>query len=188
MGDKLILPEKIYEEIIAHAREGYPEEICGLLAGKGERVTELHRAQNVAEDRIMNYVVDPQTLFKQVEFEERGERLTAIYHSHPVSPPYPSATDARQAFYPDVVYIICSLQDREHPRMRGWRLVQEQAERAERVPADVPPVGGRQNLWARHVVLGPGQASYELWWREHGSTWRQKVDVREVQLVVDADR
>jgi len=185
MQEKLILPRSIYEEIIAHAHEGYPEEVCGLIAGKDTRATELHRARNIAEDRIMNYVVDPQTLFKQVEFEERGERLAAIYHSHPVSPPYPSATDARQAFYPDVVYIICSLQDKEHPEMRGWRLIQGEPERIDRLPQDAPPASGRKNLWARHIVLGPRQAQYELWWQEDGDVWHQIVDVEEVALVVE---
>ncbi len=185
MVEQLILPKRIIDDLIAHAREGYPEEVCGLIAGKGNVGREVYRARNVADDRIMNYVVDPQTLFKQVEFEERGERLVAIYHSHPVSSPYPSATDARQAFYPEVVYIICSLQKKEEPEIRGWRLIQEEPEQVPQVPEDVPPVSGRKNLWARHVVLGPHAATYELWWREDHTIWRQVVNVREVELVIE---
>ncbi|MFC7079591.1 desampylase [Halorussus caseinilyticus] len=34
----LVVPESVREEILAHAREGAPEEICGILAGsRGER-------------------------------------------------------------------------------------------------------------------------------------------------------
>lgn len=185
MDEQLVLPRHIYEEIIRHAREGYPEEVCGLLSGTDDRVTGLYRARNIAEDRVMNYTVDPHTLLKQIEFEERGERMVAIYHSHPVSPPYPSATDARQAFYPDTVYIICSLQDWDAPEMRGWRLVQQEAQRAERLPEGVPAVRGQWGFWAQHVPLGEGRARYDLWWDEGGRLWRQQVDVWEVRLVVE---
>ncbi len=183
-----MLPHRIYEEIIAHAREGYPEEICGLISGRVEngtgRAYALYRARNVAEDRTVNYAVDPQTLLKQIEFEERGEVLVAIYHSHPESPAYPSATDARQAYYPDSVYIICSLQDWEHPELRGWHLVQGPVDEIEEVPVDLPPVAGREGLWARHVVLAAGKARYELCWREGTTLWRQTVDVQEVPLEI----
>ena len=185
MEERLILPKAIYEEIIAHAREGYPEEVCGLISGRDGRATALYRARNIAEDRVMNYTVDPHTLLKQVEFEERGEVMVAIYHSHPVSPPYPSATDARQAFYPDTVYIICSLQDQERPKMRGWRLVQGEPRRAEHLPEGVDAVRGLWGFWARHVPLGEGRARYDLWWDEGGTLWAQQVDVREVRLVVE---
>ncbi len=188
--DRLILSREMYEEIIAHAREGYPEEVCGLISGRLTdnvgRATALYRARNVAEDREVNYTVDPHTLLKQMEFEERGEMLIAIYHSHPVSPPYPSATDARQAYYPDAVYIICSLQDWDHPVMRGWHLVQEEPQPLERLPEDAPPVAGRRGLWARHTALGPGRARYELWWQENGTFWTQTVHVQEVPLDIEA--
>ncbi len=185
MEDTLVLPSVVYEEIITHAREGYPEEVCGLLSGKEGRVTGLYRARNIAEEREINYMVDPQTLLKQVEFEERGETMIAIYHSHPVSPPYPSATDARQAFYPDTVYIICSLQDWNRPEMRGWRLVQEDPRKVTELPEGVKAVRGQWGFWARHVSLGEGRARYDLWWDENGSLWAQQVDVWEVQLIVE---
>ncbi len=184
MRQRLVLPKSIYEEIIAHAREGYPEEVCGLISGKDGRATALYRARNIAENREINYTVDPQTLLKQVEFEERGEVLAAIYHSHPVSPPYPSATDARQAFYPDTVYIICSLQDWDNPEMRGWRLVQHTAEQADTRPPETLKVAGRTGLWAEHKTLGEGRAHYTIWWEEEGHIWVQEVDVEEVHLEV----
>jgi len=35
--------------------------------------------------------------------------LLAIYHSHPRTEAYPSATDIRLAYYPDSSYLIISL-------------------------------------------------------------------------------
>ena len=107
----LILPRNIQDAIIAHAREGKPEEICGLLRGMDGIVIDYQRARNVAPNPIMDYEVDPKALLVQFLWEEQGDGMVAIYHSHPEDPAYPSASDAINAHYPDAVYIICSLLD-----------------------------------------------------------------------------
>ncbi len=119
---QIIVPADILAQIIAHAQEGWPEEVCGLLSGQAGVVTGLLRARNISEDRRHSYQVDPQTLLRQFEFEEAGETLAAIYHSHPDTAAYPSASDVRQATYPDAIYIICSLQSRAAPALRAFRL------------------------------------------------------------------
>ena len=116
------LARSVYNGIVAHAREGKPEEICGILRGRAGRATELYRARNLAKDRIDNYDVDPQTLLKQFEFEEAGDEMVAIYHSHPVSVAYPSATDAWNAHYPETYYLICSLEFDDAPALRAFRM------------------------------------------------------------------
>ena len=119
------LPRTVYDEIIAHSRAGKPEEVCGILRGRAGRAAELYRARNLAEDRIDNYDVDPQTLLKQFEFEEAGDEMVAIYHSHPVSVAYPSATDAWNAHYPETYYLICSLEFDEAPVIRAFLMQPE---------------------------------------------------------------
>lgn len=116
------LPRKIYEQIVAHAREGKPEEVCGVLRGRGGQALELYRARNLAEDKIENYDVDSQTLLKQFKFEEAGDEMMGIYHSHPVSVAYPSATDAWNAHYPETYYLICSLEFDDAPVIRAFRM------------------------------------------------------------------
>ncbi len=117
------LPQAIYDEIIAHARQGKPEEICGILRGRGTEAFELLRAKNIATERIENYDVDPQTLMKQFVFEEAGDEMMGIYHSHPVSVAWPSATDAWNAHYPDSYYLICSLEYDDAPILRAFRML-----------------------------------------------------------------
>ncbi|MBS3942104.1 MAG: Mov34/MPN/PAD-1 family protein, partial [Actinobacteria bacterium] len=47
----------------------------------------------------------------------------AIYHSHTHTQAYPSATDIRLAAYPDATYLIVTLQDRDHPDVRGFSII-----------------------------------------------------------------
>ena len=117
------LPKAIWDEIVAHSREGKPEEICGILRGRGLTAYELYRARNMAEERIENYTVDPQTLLKQFDFEDSGDEMMGIYHSHPVSVAYPSATDAWNAHYPESIYYICSLEFDDAPTIRAFRMM-----------------------------------------------------------------
>jgi proteasome lid subunit RPN8/RPN11 len=110
-------------EIIAHAREDAPRECCGIIAGEADRPIQLYRARNIAEGNRL-YEIDPQQLI-DLEFNElpsQGTEIIAIYHSHPESPPLPSPTDIALAFWPDAVYLICSLANPDLPEIRGWRI------------------------------------------------------------------
>lgn len=116
------LPVAVVDAIIAHAREGKPEEVCGVVRGRGLTAFEAVRGRNIASERIENYEVDPQTLLLQFAFEDAGDEMMAIYHSHPVSVAYPSATDAWNAHYPDCIYLICSLEFDDAPVIRAFRM------------------------------------------------------------------
>jgi proteasome lid subunit RPN8/RPN11 len=117
------LPAALAAQIIEHAREGKPEEICGIIRGRGLTAVEVIRGQNIADERIENYTVDPHTLLLQFKFEEHDEEMMGIYHSHPVSVAYPSATDAWNAYYPDSIYFICSLEFDDAPVLRAFRML-----------------------------------------------------------------
>jgi proteasome lid subunit RPN8/RPN11 len=121
------------EEMIRHAREEYPNEACGLLAGKDGRVEKIYRMTN-AEHSPVTYRLDPEEQYRaMMDMEERGWDIVAIYHSHVASPAYPSATDVRMAYYPDSFYVIISLADRGRPEIRAFRIVDERVEEAELV-------------------------------------------------------
>lgn len=122
VAEPVYITRAIAEAIIAQARAGKPEEVCGVLRGRGMRAVEAIAGRNIATDRIQNYEVDPQTLLLQFEFEDAGDEMMGIYHSHPVSEAYPSATDAWNAHYPDAVYFICSLEYDDAPVIRAYRM------------------------------------------------------------------
>jgi len=121
------LPAELRDEILAHAREGYPEEVCGIIAGKNDIAVALYRGRNVSPTPRVAYELDADTLIRQIAFEEAGLTLAAIYHSHPAGPATPSETDIARATYPDSIYLICSLADPARPTLRGFRIVAGQA-------------------------------------------------------------
>lgn len=122
LPEAIQIPLAVFNEIIAHAREGKPEEICGVVRGRGVEAYEAIRGRNLAAERIENYEVDPQTLLLQFKLEDQGEEMMGIYHSHPVSVAYPSATDAWNAHYPECIYLICSLEVDDAPVLRAFRM------------------------------------------------------------------
>lgn len=176
----ITLPQHIYAEIIAHAQAGAPQEVCGILSGRDGLATELVRARNEAANPISEYWMDGQTLLRQFDFEERGEAMIAIYHSHPATEAYPSAVDAANAFYPDAVYLICSLAQPQRPSIRGWRLIQEKLAQQ---PAALQAVRSHPPLWARRYS-GPQEDAYELATVEADGRQRWlRVRVVEVQVL-----
>ena len=115
------IPRTIYDELLEHAHDEAPNECCGLIGGEDEVAKTVYRARN-AEASPLRYNLDPQDQFRiMTEMEERGEDLSAIYHSHTASPAYPSQTDINLAAYPDTVYLIVSLAEGEKD-LRGFRI------------------------------------------------------------------
>lgn len=118
-----LLPAAMRDEIVAHARAEAPRECCGLIAGRDGVPERLFRLTNVAPGTTL-YEIAPEELY-ELEFRTlpaAGLDVVAIYHSHPASPPRPSPTDVALAFWPDAVYLICSVADPERPDLRAFRI------------------------------------------------------------------
>jgi proteasome lid subunit RPN8/RPN11 len=115
------IPNQVYEQLLAHAREDAPNECCGLVGGHDGVARTVYRARN-AEASPLRYNLDPQDQFRiMTAMEEKGEELSAIYHSHTASPAYPSQTDINLAAYPDAIYLIVSLAAGEKD-LRGFSI------------------------------------------------------------------
>lgn len=136
-GPMLQISKAIIDEMIAHAQAEAPNECCGLLAGKENVVSEIYKIGNLSaddpsiadlelpSDRRLRYFMNPQEQIRAFkEMRKSGTELLAIYHSHPHSPAYPSATDVRLAFYTDVHYLILSL-EKEKPAVRAFRIIDQ---------------------------------------------------------------
>ncbi|MDQ3043767.1 MAG: M67 family metallopeptidase [Chloroflexota bacterium] len=124
-AEPLRLSLAIRDEIIDHAQAELPRECCGVIAGIDGQATGLYRLTNIeAGNRL--YRVDDTELYRIYrEIDEQGGEFLAIYHSHPVSPAYPSATDVELAFWADAYYVICSLAVPAAPEVRAFRIRNE---------------------------------------------------------------
>jgi len=127
--------------MFAHAREARPAECCGLVGGRGRDAQTIYRLRNVARDTLVAYEAAPEGLFAaQRLMRERGEKLLAIYHSHPnAAEPVPSETDVRLAFYPAAVYLIIGLDEGGNGVLRAFRILERE---------------GRSEPSAYHIVEG----------------------------------
>jgi proteasome lid subunit RPN8/RPN11 len=117
---KLTIPQDIYDGMIQHCRDDYPNEACGFIGGSNGECTKLYPLPNAAASPIYYRPGDKEMIAAINDIDERDEELVAIFHSHVASAPVPSPTDRREAHYPDAVYLIVSLMDSENPLTRGW--------------------------------------------------------------------
>lgn len=119
MPDKLQIPKNLYDEMLLHCRESYPNEACGILAGKENKASKIYKMSNIEKSPV-SYFMDSKEQFKAMkDIREHNLKMLAIFHSHPSSPAYPSNKDLTLAFYEDSIYIIVSLIEKE-PAVKGY--------------------------------------------------------------------
>jgi proteasome lid subunit RPN8/RPN11 len=136
------LPAGIRDELIAHARGEYPNEMCGLVVGDapaadGGRALRFEPARNKAASPY-RYEIHPDDLLRlTIATDDADEVFWGIVHSHTHSPAVPSPTDIGLAFYPDALYLLVSLSETETDPgtggqgVRAWRIVDGQAHEVE---------------------------------------------------------
>ena len=125
---RLILSKPDYELIREHVRAEWPNEACGLLAGEGGNVQRVYLVENKLHNPRA-YEMDPvEQVRVLLEIEAAGWELSGIFHSHPSGPPFPSATDVAQAYYPDSVYLIFASDPQGEWQGRAFRIQSEHVE------------------------------------------------------------
>ena len=117
------ITQDLIDEIVAHSRDDMPNECCGLIGGRGETATSVHRARNAAATWLRYELHPTDQLRVMNQLEEDGEDLVGIYHSHTNSEAYPSQTDVNLAdAWPDPLYLICSLEHADDPAVRAFAI------------------------------------------------------------------
>jgi len=116
------LQAKYVNEMFNHAFQDDPNECCGILAGESGEVKKLYRMTN-PEASPYRYRMDSKELLNVYnEIDDQGWEILAIYHSHTHSEAYPSATDIRLATWPDSLYLLISLLDKQKPILRAFHI------------------------------------------------------------------
>ncbi len=118
------------QRIFEHALSGYPNEVCGMLAGKDGSVAKVYSMRN-AKPGPDYYEMDAEEQFRVMkDIRDSGLEMIGLFHSHPTGQAYPSSMDVERAYwpgtqlpnYPDAVYVIVSLMDRNNPVARGFSI------------------------------------------------------------------
>ena len=118
----LTLKKTLLDKIISQSRKEFPNEACGILAGKAGRVEKVYEMVN-AEKSPQTYFMDSREQLKVMkEMRNLGLEMVGIYHSHVASPARPSSHDIELALYPDVSYVIVSLEDKICPSVRSFKI------------------------------------------------------------------
>jgi [CysO sulfur-carrier protein]-S-L-cysteine hydrolase len=122
----MVIAAGLLEDLVAHAREEYDAECCGMVAYAGDgsddslRAVRVYRAVNIFASR-KRFEIDGKELLRTLnEFEAEGWELGAIYHSHTHTAPYPSQTDINfAASWPGLEWVIVGLAE-EQPEVRCY--------------------------------------------------------------------
>ncbi|WP_342394534.1 M67 family metallopeptidase [Myxococcus fulvus] len=108
-------PGPVRTQVLRHLEASYPLEGCGVIlaSSSAARVLPL---RNVSPRPSVAYAFEPHEWLKVcIEAESRGERITAVFHSHVDSPPTFSPEDrawavpAGHPLLPGVSYLIASV-------------------------------------------------------------------------------
>jgi [CysO sulfur-carrier protein]-S-L-cysteine hydrolase len=126
---KIELEDSLYLVMLAHAQALYPQEACGLLAGRNGRISHLYVIENILRSPTAYEMNGRQQLAAMLHVEKLGLELLAGYHSHPNGPSTPSKTDIAQAYYPDLIQLIISLQERSQPSVGAFTIIDGQVKR-----------------------------------------------------------
>ncbi|MGE5461242.1 MAG: Mov34/MPN/PAD-1 family protein [Solirubrobacterales bacterium] len=120
----LRIDDVLFKEMEEHGLREFPNEACGLLAGRDGEPVRFFAMKNLDASPV-SYRLDPkEQLHVFDEMDDEGLDLVGIFHTHTHSEAYPSETDTKLAFYPDAYYLVMSLSDREHPVLRAFRILE----------------------------------------------------------------
>ena len=108
------LPRSVAEAIVEHARDGLPNEACGLVVGSalaadGGVARRYVPCRNAAASPSRYLVHRDDLLGVLAELDRTGEELWGVVHSHVRTPAVPSSTDVGEAAWPAAVYVLVSL-------------------------------------------------------------------------------
>mgnify|MGYP001597388122 CR=1 FL=1 len=110
------------DKIIKHCVKEFPNEACGILAGRNGKVEKVYEMTN-ADKSAATFFMDAKEQFKVTkEIRNSGLEMAGIYHSHVASGAYPSDHDVEMAFYPEASYVIISLIDKNKPDIKSFKI------------------------------------------------------------------
>jgi proteasome lid subunit RPN8/RPN11 len=121
----ILIETEAWRQMVAHAREAYPEECCGAMLGVIDNGSKTVRAalslENVSGGpKRARYELRPEDLLDADRRARReGMDLIGIYHSHPDCGAYFSETDLKNSC-PWYSFVILSIRGGEFDHANSW--------------------------------------------------------------------
>lgn len=144
------ISRSVARQIADHAAGEAPREVCGLLAGRGSRVTAAYPLRNVAAKPETRFQADPLEQLQALKaIDEAKLAWIGAYHSHPRSEPIPSERDIEDCVDSGLPQLIVSLAYSK-PRLKLWRIEGDAVTPIELVYDTQPPP-------EVEAALSPGQ-------------------------------
>ncbi|GDX79545.1 hypothetical protein LBMAG42_13560 [Deltaproteobacteria bacterium] len=161
----LILDPGVLERLHAHATEGYPFEVVGLLAGSRaeHRVTRIVPLVNERADSPRNrYSVNGLVVLRAEEaLIAEGFDVLGTYHSHPDHPSRWSDFDRDHAL-PNLSYIIVSVSNGHVATTQSWRLREDRSQMDEEPIQVEPPMSVNIQIPSALRSFTDGQAAVSV--------------------------
>lgn len=121
----MFISERARSDVVEHMQRCLPCEGVGLIAtsaiAPGMAAHRFYPGRNI-DASPHRYTMDPVDVLAALhDMERRRMRLMAIVHSHPDTPPVPSASDLAEAKVPGVLSLIVGLTP--VVELRAWQFV-----------------------------------------------------------------
>lgn len=105
---KLCLARKVAKRLLAEAQEALPYEYSALLTGRGTTITGFLPMPSAPDMHAFSW--DGAAFLRALhEIRQAGVEWLGVLHTHPHSPPVPSASDRSGWHYPTLSYWILGL-------------------------------------------------------------------------------
>jgi proteasome lid subunit RPN8/RPN11 len=126
--EQIQFPRKLTNQLLHLAQISPDLEVCGLIGSKYGLPSSCYPVENIAKQPQQRFQLDAaQQISAMAKMRDQGEELFAIYHSHPTAPAIPSIFDLEQAPYPEMLYLIISLNTKGILEMRGFKITHKSA-------------------------------------------------------------
>ncbi len=117
--DSIVIPEKLFEKMVKHAKNTAPYESVSIIAGtikdKQALAEKVFTPENIDKSTV-SFTVDPLILLEiYTKIDESDMEVVGIFHTHP-APPFPSGTDKRFMEVNPSVWLISSTSEPTKPK------------------------------------------------------------------------
>lgn len=129
IANEIYLPRKLTHQLLHLAQAKPDREICGLVSADANgRPLTCYPIKNSSDTPHNRFLLDASEHIAAVKtMRDNGERLFAIYHSHPHAPAEPSTIDLDQAQDLQTLHLIISLNTKGILEIRCFSIEQQQA-------------------------------------------------------------